>query len=269
MGVRWPMCARSRREEGKAPLWLEACTESVVWKPSRGTSSPEKRRKILRALAEFGGRAKYSAIEEKSGVKSSFDHNLRDVLMHRYHVVEQPMKKGPYELKQKTPLCYIFDADVPIAYIGLLGMKATRVESEPEVALELLKKEKLELQYVYVVSSNEALKEWQDEILSYGWVPVLCKEITKIDSVKNSVVERKGGYPGLEELLKKNIVIMDCTSAVKPATLAFYEIAQQYYVPLIYVYEPSKELKWLISKRKLREKLGFPAPTKEKRGSGS
>jgi len=48
---------------------------------------------------------------------------------------------------------------------------------------------------------------------------------------------------------------MDCTSATKPATIAYYELAQKLWIPLIYVYEETKQLKWLISKEDIQEKL--------------
>jgi len=69
--------------------------------------------------------------------------------------------------------------------------------------------------------------------------------------VKNKVL------PQLTSLLKEYIVIMDCTSATKPATIAYYELAQTYQIPLIYVYEETKELKWLISKETIKEKLNL------------
>jgi hypothetical protein len=54
---------------------------------------------------------------------------------------------------------------------------------------------------------------------------------------------------------------MDCTSLTKPATMAYYELASTYHVPLIYVYEGTGELKWLISKDTIRSKLGLSLPT--------
>ncbi|MEM3694321.1 MAG: hypothetical protein QXI39_09920 [Candidatus Bathyarchaeia archaeon] len=66
-----------------------------------------------------------------------------------------------------------------------------------------------------------------------------------IDAVKERV------RPQLESLLRSHVVIMDCASLTKPATIAYYELAREYRVPLIYVYEDTKRLKWLISKEDL------------------
>lgn len=82
---------------------------------------------------------------------------------------------------------------------------------------------------------------------------IICyeDEIIDIEAVKAKVV------PQLESLLREFVVIMDCTGATKPATIAYYELAQAYMVPLIYIYETKKQLKWLISKGTIREKLGL------------
>jgi hypothetical protein len=49
---------------------------------------------------------------------------------------------------------------------------------------------------------------------------------------------------------------MDLTSGPRPAGIAFYELATQYKVPLIYVYEPKKKLRWLISTERLEKEIG-------------
>ena len=61
--------------------------------------------------------------------------------------------------------------------------------------------------------------------------------------------------PQLESLLRNYLVIMDCTSATKPATITYYELAQTYLIPLIYICEKTKELKWLISKETIEKRL--------------
>jgi len=47
---------------------------------------------------------------------------------------------------------------------------------------------------------------------------------------------------------------MDCTSG--PAGIACYRLATRYGIPLIYVYEPEKELVRLISREDLERELG-------------
>jgi len=61
--------------------------------------------------------------------------------------------------------------------------------------------------------------------------------------------------PVLWTLLREYIVIMDCTSATKPATITYYELAQNYLIPLIYIYEKTTSLKWLVSKETIKKKL--------------
>jgi len=85
----------------------------------------------------------------------------------------------------------------------------------------------------------------------HQWILCYEEEIIDIDAVKNKV------SPQLESLLKNYVVIMDCTSATKPATIAYYELAQTYCIPLIYVYEETKKLKWLISKETIKTKFGM------------
>jgi len=211
--------------------------------------SIENSRKILQALAHKGGVATFSEIEAKSGVKGSvLTHHLNR--LQRFNVIQREVK-GTYRLKFKTPLCFMFNSKqkVPIAYFGLLGQRESREEPEPEVAQKLLEKEQLKPDMVYVVTSPEALNDWKQLKLPYQWILCYEEEIINVDLVRKKV------NPQLLSLLKDYIVIMDCTSATKPATIAYYELAQNYCVPLIYIYEETKQLKWLLSKEAIKNKL--------------
>lgn len=134
--------------------------------------------------------------------------------------------------------------------IGLLGKRDKRTIPETKVALELLEKEGIIPKLVYVTTSLEALEEWKDLKLPYQWITAYEAQIADIDEVKKRVT------PQLEILLKDYVVILDCTSATKPATIAYYELANQYLVPLVYIYEPVRSLKWLISKETLLRRIG-------------
>ena len=211
--------------------------------------SIENSRKILQALAYKGGVATFSEIEREAGVKGSvLTHHLNR--LQRFNVIQREVK-GTYRLKFKTPLCFMFDSKqkVPIAYFGLLGQRESREEPEPEVAQKLLEKEQLKPDMIYVVTSPEALNDWKQLKLPYQWILCYEEEIINVDLVRKKVT------PQLLSLLKDYIVIMDCTSATKPATIAYYELAQNYCVPLIYIYEETKQLKWLLSKEAIRNKL--------------
>lgn len=96
--------------------------------------------------------------------------------------------------------------------------------------------------------------EWRSLKLPYQWILCYKEEVIKIDAIKGKV------KPQLESLLRSHVVIMDCTSLTKPATIAYFELASTYYVPLIYVYEDTGQLKWLISRDTIRSKLGLGPP---------
>jgi DNA-binding transcriptional ArsR family regulator len=208
-------------------------------------------RKVLQALAQAGGISSFSDIRNASGIKDpTLVHHLDR--LQTLNIIEKEVK-GTYRLRYRTPLCYIFQErpSVPMAYLGLLGRRDKRTEPETEVALKLLSKEGIKPQLVYVVTSMEALKEWEDLKLPYQWILCYEDEIIDIDAVKRKI------KPQLESLLKDYIVFIDCTSATKPATIAYYELAQQYYAPLLYVYEEKKVLKWLISKETIKARLNI------------
>jgi DNA-binding transcriptional ArsR family regulator len=213
--------------------------------------SIENSRKILQTLALKGGVATFSEIEAESGVKGSvLTHHLNR--LQRFNVIQREVK-GTYCLTFKTPLCFIFNTKqkIPTAYLGLLGRRESREKPEPEVALTLLEKERLKPDLIYVVTSPEALNDWKQLKPPFQWILCYEDEIIDVDAVKNKVT------PQLLNLLRDCIVIMDCTCATKPATIAYYELAQTFWIPLIYVYEETKQLKWLISKEDIKLKLNF------------
>jgi hypothetical protein len=229
-----------REEENKMKQrYAEPQYDRAVQQPSRS--------KVVKAIAEEGGAAKFSTISKKTGVRdNNLLHHL-DVLI-QYGIVEQ-IANGPYVLKYKTPLCFIF-GDKPvkenISYIGLLGERNERGEPETSVALQLLRKQSgIDPGIAYVVTSTAAAESWKNIDLQVQWILCDGEAITHIDSIRKKV------EVVLRDLIKEHLVIMDCTSFNKPATIAMYALAQTYLVPLIYVYEPIRKLKWLISKEDL------------------
>ncbi|MCX8176459.1 MAG: hypothetical protein N3E48_04425 [Candidatus Bathyarchaeota archaeon] len=220
----------------------------------KGAFSRPNARKAAVALARLGGVANFSQIQRASGIKgSTLTHNLN--ILVRFNVVEKEVK-GTYRLKYLTPLCYLFcEKPIPTAYLGLLGRRSGRKKPETETALELLKAEGYQPDPVCVLTSTEALHEWEDLKLPYRWILCYEEEIVDIDSVKEKAEQQ------LKSLLKDYMVIVDCTSATKPATIAYYELAQLYQTPLIYIYEEKRKLKWLMSKQTIEVDI-FP----ERRG---
>ena len=207
-------------------------------------------RVVAKALAELGGIASYSQLEKTSGVPGSLlIHHLNK--LHEMNVVDVPVK-GTYALRYRTPLCFLYETKgVDYAYLGLLGRRENRAEAETSVALRLLREEKIEPVFRYVVTSPEALNEWKSLKLPYEWILLYDNEIIDIDAIVNRV------RPQLEELLKDHVLILDCTSSTKPATIAFYELAQTYLAPLIYMYEGTEQMKWLASRETIRKRLGL------------
>jgi len=210
----------------------------------------ENSRRVARALAEAGGVANYSQLEKASGVRGS-------VLLHHLNKLQtlnivETLVKGSYRLRFKTPLCYIYGTgSVEVAYLGLLGRRVGHAQPETSIALKLLKAEGLNPKLTYVVTSPEALEEWKVMKLPYQWILCYEEEIIDIDAILGKV------KPQLEELLEDYIVVLDCTSATKPATIAYYELAQTYLTPLIYIYEDAENLKWLLSKETMSRRLGL------------
>jgi len=208
---------------------------------------PENSRMVVRSLASIGGFASFSDIEKTSGVRgSTLVYHLNRLIA--YGLVSTP-SKGAYELVYKTPFCQPWGDQLEVAYFGLLGRRSERHEPEPEVARALLAQNRLRVDTMHVVTSPDALSEWSSDRLPYEWI--LCYEDEIIDVEK---VVMKMEKP-LVDLLKKSIVVLDCTSATKPASLAFYQLAEKYLVPLIYVYEERRELRWLLSVENIFKQL--------------
>jgi len=209
----------------------------------------KNRRKIVSVLAELGGEASFAQIEDASDIHgNTLVHNL--AVLQRYNIINKSVK-GKYSLRYKTPICYVFAPPntYHVVYLGLLGRKERRDTPETEVALKLLEKEGITPELAYVATTPQALEEWSKLKPPYRWITLYEDEISDINSVKNRV------RPQLENLIKDYVVILDCTSATKPATIALYELANQYLIPLIYIYEPIKRLTWLISKDDLMRKI--------------
>jgi len=204
--------------------------------------------KIAKAIAENGGEANYKQIADKTKLPgSTIIYHLNRLIA--YKIVESPVK-GYYRLKRKAPLCYIYqDTTIPTVYFGLLGIKEDRSEPEPLTAIKLLKKEKINPTQQYVVTTPEALEEWKNHQLPYKWILCYNDEIRNIEAIRSKV------KPTLENLLTNNLAILDCTSATKPATLAYYKLAQEYHLPLIYVNEKPLEIVWLNSREDIVKTL--------------
>src|SRR5918996_591551 len=211
------------------------------------------RRKIVQAIAQEGGTAKFSTICKRTSIKDNTLLHHLNVLI-EYGIIEQ-IADGPYALRYKTPLGFILNEKAPekerCVYFGLLGDRRERDEPETKIALELLKKQGIEVNLGYVVTSSAAAQSWKNSQLPVQWILVDGDAIMDIDKIRKRIESI------LTDLIKEHMVIMDCTSFNKPATIALYQLAEAYLIPLIYIYEPRGKLKWLISKQSLSKRLGI------------
>lgn len=202
---------------------------------------------ILKKLALSDGEASFTELESTGIPNSTLEYNL-DMLVNKKIITRT--KRGPIKLTYKTPLCYVFDSPSAYAYLGLLGERNERDESETETAINLLKEERISFGKIVVATTHGAVAEWENLThLNIEWRLLSDKQISRVSDVEEKVMSR------LVELLKNYKVVMDCTSATKPATIAYYRLAAKFKVPLIYVYEKGKELVWIVSVEDLKMEL--------------
>jgi len=224
---------------------------SVLDSPRKGAL-----RRLLKELARLGGEASFTDLLRALGGE---DKVARSTLSHRLKALEYleiiKYSRGRARLRYKTPLCYIVGAQgVEYAYMGLLGTKDTREKSETETAIELLRQDGYEFSKIVIATTPEALDTWQSSIPDKLWrrienIPLSIKEMNDIEAVRQKVA------PRLEELISNYTVVMDCTSGTRPAGIAYYSLATEYLVPIIYVYEATNTFYWLQSKEMLQRKL--------------
>jgi hypothetical protein len=205
---------------------------------------------ILDTLIEGGGRADFKQILEKvpNAPKSTLSNNIDSLV--QLGVITQKGSRGPFELRYKTPFCFLTEpSKVPDAYLGLLGKKGTTPIDEPETqsAVEKLHQEGFEFSKIFVCTTQEALGSWsgyfKDAIQRrLEIIPVNIDEMNDIEKMESRIKQN------FIELLRNYLLVMDCTSGTRPSGIAFYRLALKYSVPLIYLYEEKGEMFWLISK---------------------
>ena len=205
-------------------------------------------RSILGTLAHVGGEIRFSDLWRSTGIsKSTLNYNL--VILARREIISR--EKGLIRLKYKTPLCYIFDSPkTPYAYLGLLGERGGRSESETETAIKLLENEGFTFKRVTILTTHRCAAEWEEAAPSNAnWYLLKDQEISMVETIESKTEAH------LPDLTRDYILIMDCTSATNPATIAYYKIAIRHKIPLIYVYEKKRTLTWIISKEDLHKEL--------------
>ncbi|MEM2145878.1 MAG: hypothetical protein QW279_10990 [Candidatus Jordarchaeaceae archaeon] len=207
----------------------------------------KNRRSVLEGLTRAGGMVRFNELHKIVEIpKSSLEYTL--TVLEKRGIIKR--ESGSIRLQYTTPLCYLFDSPSAYAYLGLLGEKSEREESETETAINLLEGKGFKFERKVVATTHGAVAEWENIAhLNIDWCLLSDEEISRVNMVKEKLL------PRLIELVKNYKVVMDCTSATKPATIAYYQLAAMFKVPLIYVYEKRRELIWIVSVEDLKKEL--------------
>nr|MDO8082199.1 hypothetical protein [Candidatus Freyarchaeota archaeon] len=219
-----------------------------------------KKRTVLEELVKAGGQIQKSKLENSIRIPSPSLNNTLERLIKNGIITRD---KDTIKLTRKTPLCYIFNSPkTPYAYLGLLGEKKKRPESETETALKLLTEKNFKFEKVLVITTEKGREDWKDAVPScVEWHLVENEDINSVEKMESKIKTI------LPNLLRDYILIMDCTSLTVPATLAYYKLADDHKIPLIYIYETTKQLTWIKSKEHLQEKLITLPKTKKNKSN--
>jgi len=234
-----------------------------------GKRLPRNAVKILAHIVKSGGSMRYSEI--KRGLKmadGTLIHNLNRLIAEG--LLEKVGDTGLYRLPTKTPWLF-FSEDKErlgesLVYVGLLGMMRDEIE-EPvyRTAISLLSREPdqsmdprtwglgVKPKYVYIVTSEEAKASWTGLHDVDNWILLTQDDLWDIDKVKEKLLK------AVEPLMKDHAVVLDSTGDGKPPALAFYEVANDKLIPLIYVHRTPtvRKLRWLISPDDILRRLGL------------
>lgn len=229
----------------------------------KGPKRAQLRRLVGFLLGREGARATFSEIQRATGAKKS-TLETRISALRRLGLIEGE-KRAPISLRFKTPLCFLAGTPgIPYAYLGLLGMRESRSESETEAAVGLLERELgARFEAIAVLTTREASGSWAG---SMGADLENRMETIHLDvkSMGDILAVEERMRPKLVELAKSYNLVMDCTSGLRPAGIAYYRLALEYGIPLVYVYEEEGRIFWLRSKedlrREFRELLEVEAP---------
>jgi len=220
--------------------------------------SSEAYRYIILALCHFGGRAGFSDIRSflgKHGVGFSPQHlNAALSLLRRRGIISR-VDKGVYILERVAPICLVSSSFDKFSYVGALGRREHREISEPEIAIWLLKKAGFELVEKVVITTEDGRKNWADREIIFGNIGISFVSDLSLEELKNIELMRRRVEEIVYDLSDRTIPIIDCTSLNKVYTIAAYQVATTKHLPLIYIYEDTKELVWLQSVDELRKRI--------------
>ena len=234
-----------------------------------GSRLPRNAVKILAHIVKSGGSLRYSKIKrELKMADGTLIHNLNRLIAEG--LLEKVEDTGLYRLLTKTPWLF-FSEDKErlgesLVYVGLLGMMRDEIE-EPvyRTAISLLSREPdqsmdprtwglgVKPKYVYILTSEEAKASWTGLHDVDNWILLTQDDLWDIDKVKERLLK------AIEPLMKDHAIVLDSTGDGKPPALAFYEVANDKLIPLIYVHRTPtmRKLRWLISPDDILRRLGL------------
>ena len=147
--------------------------------------------------------------------------------------------KGIYRLKRQTPLGFL-SKNIPKAYVGLVGMRLGREKPEWITALEKLSKNCFIIEKVVLISSPEALSEWEEyHNPSIEW-RVFAEDVLFSPKEAEKCIRKV-----LEEVAETHALVADITSGPRTAGISLYRVASEFYAPIIYLREDTQELVWI------------------------
>lgn len=226
-------------------------------------------KKILIEIVKGNGSMRYSELKSRLKMADgTLIHNLNRLI--ETSIIEKIDGTGLYKLTKSTPWLFFSKNEKILSellvYIGLLGKVREEVE-EPvyRTAVDLLSRKSsgysiiresglgAKPKYIYILTSEEAKNSWIGLDDVDQWILLPEEELWDIDKVKIRLLKT------LELLMKNYAVILDSTGDGKPPALAFYEVANEELIPLIYVHRlpTGRKLRWLISIRDIADRLGI------------
>jgi predicted DNA-binding transcriptional regulator len=234
-----------------------------------GKKLPRNATKILAYIVRGGGSMRYSEIKRGLGMADgTLTHNIDRLIAEG--LLEKVGDTGLYRLPSKTPWLF-FSEDKEelkksLVYVGLLGKTRDEVE-EPvyRTAVSLLSREPnpsmnprswglgVKPRYVYIITSEDAKSSWAGLQDVDGWILLSEEDLWDIDKVKERLKKT------IEPLMRDHAIVLDSTGDGKPPALAFYEVANENLIPLIYIHRTPqvRKLRWLISPEDILKRLGL------------
>lgn len=218
---------------------------------------------IIPALCKGYGEARFYEIVDyiqKEGGRFLAQHISAALRELRKRGIIEKVDKAKYRLVRVAPYCLMLDDFEKYSYVGALGLRDGRSESEPEIAIRLLIRSGIRPVTKIVLTTSEGKKSWEDRRHMFELAEIELIHDVSVDELKDIELMTKRLEAIIDELSKHTIPIIDCTSLNKIYTIAAHQVAIRNHLPLIYVYEETKELVWLRQIEELRKQIKKKLP---------